>query len=211
MEEFKMNIRKWFGSTEQYDSNTEFNRCLDKLLVLYRRAIVEYLESALPLEDVQELIISAYRNNSLPKGKIIFLNWFEEKGLSQIQLLANKKDTKNEVEVIAEIEYFYFLLNEEMDFAYPEDVRASLINIVNELPVLIKEVAEKKSVFVTAGYQIIDDYYSIDQRMSINQSINQNIENTNWYQIIDSVQSRGYTTQYVSVDVKPALKQVSFF
>ncbi len=206
-----MNIRKWFGSTEQYDSNTEFNRCLDKLLVLYRRAIVEYLESALPLEDVQELIISAYRNNSLPKGKIIFLNWFEEKGLSQIQLLANKKDTKNEVEVIAEIEYFYFLLNEEMDFAYPEDVRASLINIVNELPVLIKEVAEKKSVFVTAGYQIIDDYYSIDQRMSINQSINQNIENTNWYQIIDSVQSRGYTTQYVSVDVKPALKQVSFF
>lgn len=210
LEEFKMDIRKWFGSTVQYDSESGFNRCLDQLLVLYRKAIVEYFELYLPL-DVQELIIYAYKTDSLHKGKKRFLDWFENEGLSKLQFLAEKTGTRNESEVIAEIEYIIFLLNEEMDFEFPDDVRACLINIVTELPSLINQIAEKQCELVVHDYHIID-WYSLYPQEKISHSP----EHMSWYWIKDDIKCNSdltseYYTQCVSVEVKSATKQASIF
>lgn len=134
-----MNIREWFGCSVQYDPSTGFNQSLDDLLSLYANAVTQYFEiDSVP--DVQSLLIEA-SGHRLTKGQRLFLDWFESKGLPSVQSLSAITCINDEQTAIAEINYEAYILKEEMDFNYPEDVRASLIAISNELQSIIKEVS----------------------------------------------------------------------
>lgn len=79
----------------------------------------------------------------------MFLEWLESKGILSAQRLAAITNVENEQEVLAEINYEMYILQEEMDFEYPEDVRASLISISNDL----ESIYFEKIPQVNDGYQ----------------------------------------------------------
>ncbi|MBY9079572.1 hypothetical protein [Paenibacillus sp. CGMCC 1.18879] len=152
-----MNIREWFGCFVQYDPSTGFNKSLDDLLEVYAEAVTRYfqIDSA---SGAQELIIKA-SGSQLTKGQTLFLNWFESKGLPAVSSLSNITQVKNEEAAVAEIVYETYILQEEMDFSYPEDVRSSLINISNELQSIINEACSAAEEFVVKEtYIVVEEY-----------------------------------------------------
>ena len=144
-----MNIREWFGCFVQYDPSTNFNKSLDGLLELYAQAVTQYFDFD-SVTDAQSLIIEA-TDKRLSTGQSLFLEWLRSKGLSSVQKLASITGVKNEEIAVAEINYEKYILEEEMDFEYPDDVRASLISISNDLASLINEI----SATIEAHYESV--------------------------------------------------------
>lgn len=169
-----MNIREWFGCFVHYDVSTDFNKSLDNLLKLYAEAVTQYF-GLLPVEDVQQLIIVA-SNSRLSKGQKLFLDWFESKGLPSVRKLVNITSVKDEEVAVAEINYETFILEEEMDFEYPDDVRASLISISNDLESLINEFAVAyedyvEEVFLRDGMPMyLEEFISFEEFTSFDKT-----------------------------------------
>jgi hypothetical protein len=133
-----MNIREWYGFEGEYDKAMEINICVDGLLVLYAKAIMQYF-SVLNVQNYRE--IQNIDRSNLETGQVLFLNWLNEKGFPYLTQLA-AKHLPNDEELISHIEYDKYILEEEMDFEYPDDVRSSLISIVNDVPDYIMAATE---------------------------------------------------------------------
>ncbi|WP_342576451.1 hypothetical protein [Paenibacillus sp. FSL M8-0142] len=207
-----MNIREWFGCSVQYDPSTNFNQSLDDLLKLYADALTRYLKiDSAP--DVQGLIIEA-SGNQLTRGQMLFLDWFESKGLPSVQSLANITEVANEQTAVAEISYEAYILKEEMDFDYPEDVRSSLITISNELQSTINEVSitiEEPSMwesFIVKENPLFKWVYEVE---GITESISINYKLTD-IETTYSLELENIIHDKKKIPIKePAIMQVSFF
>jgi len=134
-----MSIRQWFGFNDYYVPSGEADICLDNLLSLYANALTEYF-SAPTVQNINELIMSLSHSKLNPSDKL-FMDWLVEKGMPELKVIASHSLPDDE-QLSAKIDYEHFILEDEMDFEYREDVRASLINIVNELPEIIKASLE---------------------------------------------------------------------
>jgi hypothetical protein len=143
-----MNIREWFGFRKQYHPNGETDRCLDSLLSLYSKALTQYF-SASDVQNVNHLI-EILSQRHLSRSENLFFDWLTSKGLHMLESISSKS-LPNDNQLTAKIEYERFILEEEMDFEFPEDVRASLINIASELPEIIAAALEA-SVSITEDW-----------------------------------------------------------
>ncbi|NRD78548.1 hypothetical protein HPT25_14385 [Bacillus sp. BRMEA1] len=139
-----MNIREWYGYSGNYNRNLDINLCVDGLLQLYAKAIMTYfsVNDAKSYHEIQNV-----DSSSLNNGQKLFLKWLNEKGFPYLEKLASTNLPNND-ELIAHLEYDKYILEEEMDFQYPDDVRSSLIGIVNDVPGYI-EAANEVSAAVT--------------------------------------------------------------
>lgn len=163
-----MNIREWFELEPMY-AETKVNESVDRMLILCRDALSEYF-SISDSKDINELIQKAYesRDKSLDEP---FLEWLLEKGLPRLHNIDFSNLPDNE-KLIAMIEIDEFVLENEMDFSDPEEVRACIISFVNSLPEYISscneiaasiedEIETKHSIEIAIeenAYEIIDDY-----------------------------------------------------
>lgn len=137
-----MNIREWFGSQSQYNKSTDFNQNLDNLLNLYMKAVTQYFKLK-STNNVQDMIESL-KSHQFSQTDNLFINWLISKGFPSMRDLANMQNVEsNEESIIGEINYQLFILQEEMDFEYPEDVRASLISISTDLQYIISNIQEE--------------------------------------------------------------------
>ncbi|WP_249413392.1 hypothetical protein [Bacillus atrophaeus] len=163
-----MNIREWFELEPMY-AETKVNESVDRMLILCRDALSEYF-SISDSKDINELIQKAYesRDKSLDEP---FLEWLLEKGLPRLHNIDFSNLPGNE-KLIAMIEIDEFVLENEMDFSDPEEVRACIISFVNSLPEYISSCSEiaasieddietTHSIEIAIeenAYEIIDDY-----------------------------------------------------
>ncbi|AKL83299.1 YotG [Bacillus atrophaeus UCMB-5137] len=163
-----MNIREWFELEPMY-AETKVNESVDRMLILCRDALSEYF-SISDSKDINELIQKAYesRDKSLDEP---FLEWLLEKGLPRLHNIDFSNLPDNE-KLIAMIEIDEFVLENEMDFSDPEEVRACIISFVNSLPEYISSCSEiaasieddietTHSIEIAIeenAYEIIDDY-----------------------------------------------------
>lgn len=134
------NIREWFGVNKVAQGFTE--ESLDALLVIYAKAIARYFSSEDALSSA-ELIRNA-KEHKLSDGQRLFLDWFESCGEPQIKEVLLRKLPESE-DLAAQFDYEKYILEEEMDFEYPEDVRASLVGIISDLSTRIEISASTES------------------------------------------------------------------
>lgn len=151
------NIREWYGVNKVAQGVTE--ESLDALLVLYAKAITKYFSCEDAVSSV-ELIRSA-RKQQLSEGQRIFLDWFESKGEPKIKEALLKKLPEND-DLAAQFDYEKYILEEEMDFEYPEDVRASLVGIVSDLSMRIEVSVTIESTLLATS---LSDTYNMSRNI----------------------------------------------
>ncbi|WP_242477582.1 hypothetical protein [Bacillus cereus] len=137
-----MNIREWFGYNKEFIVSTQTDKYLDKLFVIYAEALKEYF-SVKDASNLNELLHSA-KKSKLTKGQQLFLNWLEEKGIDQLLTFIPRTIPNNEA-LLAVLDYEIYMMEEEMDFDYPEDIVSTLMNITTLLPEIINPVLESAS------------------------------------------------------------------
>ncbi|MGF2617717.1 hypothetical protein FZC84_11830 [Rossellomorea vietnamensis] len=138
-----MNIREWFGFNGTYNESLEINICVDGLLNLYAKALMEYF--SVQVSNVNELIF--IDPTGLSKEQTLFLEWIKDKGIPYLQTIVST-DLPQDEQLVAKIEFDKYILEEEMDFEYPSEVRSSLIGIVNDLPQYINAANEVSSTII---------------------------------------------------------------
>jgi hypothetical protein len=152
-----MDIREWF---EVRSDSKSLNSSLDSLFSLYINAISKYF-SCEEARTVTELVAKADQSH-LTAGERMFLDWFVETGLPCIRRILSM-DLPNNHELFAQLDYERYILEEEMDFRYPDDVRSSLVNIVSDLPTRIETASSSESVY-TGEFtykMILDEGYEL--------------------------------------------------
>lgn len=124
-----MSIRAWFGLDAKYDLENKINKALDRLLKLYSTALQKYfkIEHSSNFKD----FVSRINIDKLNKQDKIFLKWLTEEGINSFSIINNK--LYDDLQVISSIEYEEYLLNEELDMQYPDDLRNVIISIANNL------------------------------------------------------------------------------
>ena len=133
-----MNSRAWYGVDNHTVEKSESNVLVDRLLSMYADAISRYFAV---VDSRDYTAIMKMDKSKLPVDKLLFLDWFSEKGLPFLKKLA-ETNLRDRESVVSKLEYELYILEEEMDFQYPEDVRSTLISIVNDLPDYIEEPME---------------------------------------------------------------------
>lgn len=133
-----MNSRAWFGVNSHFEQESIQDQLINDLLKMYADALTQYFSIG---DSHDYKIIEKIDKSKLPKDKKLFLEWFLEKGLPFLQNLA-KMNIPDGKELSSKLEYDMYILEEEMDFQYPDDVRSTLIGIVNDLPDYIKAANE---------------------------------------------------------------------
>ncbi|MFC5529968.1 hypothetical protein [Cohnella yongneupensis] len=134
-----MNIRVWFGVDVNYDQETLFNKSLDSLLTLYAKALTQYFHLEM-INNVSELI-TVTKTKELDIGRRMFLDWLENAGLIEIKETITYTSVSRDNNIINEIEYEYYLLEDEMVYE-PNEIRALLIRVVMGLFPRVKKIAE---------------------------------------------------------------------
>ena len=121
-----MNIREWFGGIKEYDQSTLAAISLDSFLEIYAKATMKYLNvsGSQSLEDIFDFL-PKYRLKKIQK---LFLEYLEEKGLSQIMDILSSDLSQSEL-LIPHIEYYKYILKAEIDFEYPDNVRSFLVDL----------------------------------------------------------------------------------
>ncbi|MED4455881.1 hypothetical protein [Metabacillus fastidiosus] len=190
-----MNIREWFGFDKEYDSKQDINMCIDELLELYVNAIKKYFSiyDAPDFRSIQNI-----DRAKLSVGESMFIEWLTEKGFPYLKKLVALKLPNNEL-LISKIEYEKYILEEEMDFEYPDDVRSSLIGIVNNMPEYIGAVTE-----ISATVNLNSVINPVVQRVSLRDALDTVVAVTTQYKV-------GSTCCSISNYQEPALHVGSLF
>lgn len=152
----KMEVNNWFGSRKMVTQTNETVKAFKHLLCLYANAISKYfgLDSADSAVD----LISAARGSNLKKGDILLVDWFEGKALPIIhKYLSQSLPVSNFL--VSQLEYEYHILEQEMGMLYPEDLRACLVDIINDLPDRINDAkARDNTSSDSVIYTHLDSY-----------------------------------------------------
>ena len=125
----------WFGTSYIYNPNKS-TYALSKLMLLFKDGIHQYFnleETKNPKEFIQLI-----NNKKLSDGDMLFIMWFKDK-MPLINYYLNKDLPENEL-LVSQLEYEYHILEQEMGMLYPEDLRACLVDIINDLPDRIKKI-----------------------------------------------------------------------
>lgn len=158
-----MNIRQWFGIEEEGISSVEVDRSFDGLLELFAKALQGYFNVA-PSTDV-ETLLATVRPSS--KGDELFIKWLKEIGLPTIYNLS-KNPMPNDEQLIAKIDYEKFILENELTFEYPQDVRSGIINIIDVLPDYIADALQEQAASTEVSYDNqleVDKYFCLFDEM----------------------------------------------
>jgi hypothetical protein len=132
-----MSIREWFSYEVTYIRDSKVDSCLDSFLVIYAKAISAYFGSSLDKTKNSSELFQYVRGNHLSKVDQMFITWFEGKGLPIIQEILSLTTfipEQNKDDLIAQINYEKYILEEEMDSEFIDDLRSCLISITNDLP-----------------------------------------------------------------------------
>lgn len=142
-----MNSRAWYGVEEHFVEKSEPDRLVTKLLNMCAEAIGQYFTVG---NSRDYSAIMKMDKTKLPIPKLLFLEWFSEKGLPFLKELAEINLPEKET-LTSKLEYELYILEEEMDFQYPDDVRSTLISIVNDLTeyTKVREEVSRKEISVT--------------------------------------------------------------
>lgn len=147
-----MNSRAWYGVDSHYEEKSGTDKTIDKLLDMYAKAISRYF-SVFDSQDYSSIVTLDKKH--LPREKALFRDWFLDKGLPYLKRIAKMTHSESE-NISSKIEYELYILEEEMDFEYPDDVRSTLISIVNDLPDYIEiplEVSVPFNSSMSSGVQ----------------------------------------------------------
>jgi len=148
-----MEINNWFGPRKMVTQTNETAKAFEHLLCLYANAISKYFG----LENVGSAVdlINVARGNNLKKGDILLVDWFEGKALPIISEYMNQKLPESSL-LVSQLKYEYFILEQEMGISDTGDMRACLVDIINDLPDRIREA--KGSENVSSGFDYTDSY-----------------------------------------------------
>lgn len=124
-----MDIREWFGMSP-YSEKTAAQSTLDRVLSLHRDALVRYL-SVPDCGNVDDLIVSAKRTDK-KSSDVLFLDWLVEKGLPKLRD-SNLNNIADQRKFISMINVDEFVLQNEMDFSEPNEVRGCIISFLSDL------------------------------------------------------------------------------
>jgi len=127
-----MSIREWFNFKGTYN-DTAFNNSLDVLLRMYATSLSKYLGLEFENHPNVESVLTKAMEQELNTGQELFIHWYLQKGQEKMLELCHVTQVQNEDDAIAEIAYEQFILESELDFEYPEDVRSCLIGITLQL------------------------------------------------------------------------------
>ncbi|WP_371103426.1 hypothetical protein [Streptomyces sp. PU_AKi4] len=120
-----MSIRAWFGLDTKYDLDNNINKALNRLLELYSTALQKYFE--IDYSSNFDDFVKRINVDNLNQQDKIFFRWLTDEGIKSFSIL-NKK-LQDDLQVISSIEYEAYLLNEELDMQYPDDLRNVIISI----------------------------------------------------------------------------------
>ncbi|RDY89701.1 hypothetical protein [Bacillus amyloliquefaciens] len=90
--------------------------------------------------DIHEFLKIAVAKNNVDYP---FLEWIKEKGIPRLRNI-DFKNAPNNDQFLAMIEFDEFVLQNEMDFVEPEEVRGCIISTVNSLQEYIN-ISHKKT------------------------------------------------------------------
>ncbi|MGB2993567.1 MAG: hypothetical protein WBB47_13110 [Paenisporosarcina sp.] len=133
-----MNIREWFDFSGDSMPSSDVNNSIDDLLSLYSAALKQYFS----VHDAEDFhVIQNLDTKKLNLDQTLFLEWLKEKGFPYLKELASTS-FGSDANLSAKIQYDLYILQEEMDFEYPDDVQSSLISIVNDFPNYVAATTE---------------------------------------------------------------------
>lgn len=162
-----MNIREWFGFSGDFNSITMVNESIEKLLYVYSNALKEYFS----VHDAKDYkVIKTLNEVDLNIEQKLFLEWLNNKGFDYLCYLAST-NFANDATLNAKIQYDLYILEEEMDFEFPNDVMSSLISVVNDFPDYLaatKHPTENTFDYFYNPYNVgknphSDHYYYLDE------------------------------------------------
>lgn len=150
-----MGIRKWFGFEAGDKSMHEVDNCLDELLTLYAKGIGQYfgLEPT-KFTNVIHMVTSLLSSETLDPVDNTFLLWLQDKGIPNIISLI-KRTLPKDSDLIAEIRFEIYNLEDEIGYNDNEDLRSCLINIVCYMPDRITRIETRS---------IMHDQYSLPKQ-----------------------------------------------
>ncbi|OCX63608.1 hypothetical protein BFM98_12855 [Lysinibacillus sp. AR18-8] len=137
-----MDIRAWLGGNNHH-GNGQIHEKINELSQLYVTAVKEYFSLDDIGTDFNEFCV-IIKNKKIKADQEGFREWFLDKGSLFLKDLI-KKQYKDCEKAIAKMDYEMYILSDELDMEYPDDLVASLISITEEVPTyLIENVTETK-------------------------------------------------------------------
>lgn len=135
MEVNKLTNQNWFGVNYIAEPNKS-TKALNNLMLLFKDAIHKYFDLD-ETKDPKEFIRIVKSRRDLSSGNIMFITWFEEK-LPMIKYYLNQQLPESDL-LTSGLKYEHYILEQEMEMEFPEDMRSCLVDIINYLPDRIKE------------------------------------------------------------------------
>lgn len=129
------NIRQWYGVIDEYEKN-DINKVIDQLLFNYREGVFKLFPSCANVNNVIDIV--HYLNNLLCENTIVqsFVNYLVEIAFPYLIKIC-RMDLPNDKELISHIKLHTFVIIEEFNTQYPDDLEDAMINIIEYLPTFI--------------------------------------------------------------------------
>lgn len=122
------NAMSWFDLDFEFKPENNIDKALLRLFELMKKSLHIYfnIENS---SDIHEFLkIAAVKNDA----DYPFLEWIKEKGIPRLRNIDFNK-LPNDARFLVMIEFDEFVLQNEMDFIDPEEVRGCIISTVNSL------------------------------------------------------------------------------
>lgn len=122
----------------EFDENSEVDIKLNQLITMYVEAIQKYFRISSNTDNFNQLF-KELENVETNLEQELFKDWVLSKGKHFLEDLSSKK-FENREESVAKIDYQIYMLEDELDLQFPEDLIAALIGIAEELPSSLTEL-----------------------------------------------------------------------
>lgn len=120
------NAGTWFDLDFEVKPGNNINEALLRLFDLMKESLHIYfnIENS---SDIHEFLKNAALKNNVDSS---FIEWIKEKGIPRLKNI-DFNNAPNDDRFLAMIEFDEFILQNEMDFKEPEEVRGCIITMVN--------------------------------------------------------------------------------
>ncbi len=122
------NSAKWFDLDFEFKPDNNIDETLLRLFELMKKSLHIYFNIKNSSNIHEFLKIAASKNDT----DYPFLEWIKEKGIPRLRNIDFNK-LPNDDRFLVMIEFDEFVLQNEMDFVDPEEVRGCIISTVNSL------------------------------------------------------------------------------
>lgn len=120
------NAGTWFDLDFEVKPGNNINEALLRLFDLMKESLQIYfnIENS---SEIHEFLKNAALKNNVDSS---FIEWIKEKGIPRLKNI-DFNNVPNDDRFLAMIEFDEFILQNEMDFKEPEEVRGCIISMVN--------------------------------------------------------------------------------